>query len=166
MTINIIVALTADRAIGRGGDMLFHISDDLRRFRRITTGHPVIMGRKTFESLPKGALPDRRNMVVTRNPRFTAPGIETFSSLTDAIASCRESLPQGEAFILGGGEIYRQAMPLAQRLYLTEINAMAVDADTFFPEIDPADWAATDRGDWQTDQRSGARFRFITMERR
>ena len=148
MTINIIVALTADRAIGRGGDMLFHISDDLRRFRRITTGHPVIMGRKTFESLPKGALPDRRNMVVTRNPRFTAPGIETFSSLTDAIASCRES------------------MPLAQRLYLTEINAMAVDADTFFPEIDPADWAATDRGDWQTDQRSGARFRFITMERR
>ena len=104
--ITIIVAATRDMAIGRGGDLLYHISDDLKRFKSLTMGWPIIMGRKTFESFPKGALPGRRNIVVTRNAGYTAPGVETASSLDEALAMCKGS---ENVFITGGGEIYRQA---------------------------------------------------------
>ncbi|MDE5642136.1 MAG: dihydrofolate reductase [Muribaculaceae bacterium] len=150
--VNIIVAATLDGAIGLEGDMLYYIGPDLKRFRQLTTGNTIIMGRKTFESLPKGALPDRRNIVVTRQSAFTAPGAETAGSLEEALAMAAGQ----EIFIIGGESIYRQAMPLADRLYLTEINIRRPDADTFFPlpPLPPCD------SEWRHDDRSGMDFRF------
>ncbi len=161
----IIVAITADKgAIGRKGDMLYHLRGDLRRFKAITTGHTVVMGRKTFESLPKGALPARRNIVVTRNPGFRAENTETASSLEDALAM---SAPDSETFIIGGGEIYRQALPLADHLRLTIIDAPAPpDADTFFPPVDPSEWEISGIEDPVCDERNGVTYRFVDFRRR
>ena len=121
--INIIVAATLDGAIGLRGDMLYYIRPDLQRFKALTTGHTVIMGRKTFESLPKGALPNRRNIVITRRADFSAPGAEVAHSLQEALNTADGE----EIFIIGGESIYRAAMPLAQRLYLTQIHAERPD---------------------------------------
>lgn len=171
MNISIIVAITRDNAIGRHGDMLYHISADLRRFKALTMGHPLVMGRKTFESLPGGALPGRRNIVVTRNASFSAPGIETFPTLQDALAACGDE----EIMVIGGGEIYRQTLPLANRLLLTRIDADCPDADTHFPVISPDEWtpAPADPLDGTlpnpsalaTDPRSGVTYRFETLVR-
>ncbi len=127
--IHIIVAIDQNRAIGLGGDMLFHIREDLRRFKALTMGHTLVMGRKTFDSLPSGALPGRRNIVITRNEHWSAPGAERAASLADAIALAGDS----EIYIIGGGEIYAQALPLADVLDLTQIHAAAPEADTYFP---------------------------------
>lgn len=160
----IIVACTRNFAIGRGGDLLFHISDDLKRFKTLTMGHPIIMGRKTFESFPKGALPGRRNIVVTRNPAYTASGVETAASLEDAIALCDHS---EECFIIGGGEIYRQAIPLAGKIELTLIDATPADADTYFPELSAQDWTLPSSPVFtETDPRSGVHYTFLTLHRR
>lgn len=130
--INIIVAADRHGAIGRNGDLLFHISEDLRRFKQLTMGHPIIMGRKTFESFPKGPLPGRRNIVITRQPDYSRPGIEVAASLEDALKAAHDA---DEIYIIGGGEIYRQAWPLAQRFLITEIDAEVADADTFIPKV-------------------------------
>lgn len=162
MTISIIVAATSDLAIGARGDMLYHIPADLRRFRNLTMGHPVVMGRKTFESLPGGALPGRRNIVITRNPEFRAPDAETSASLEAALRACGDESP----FIIGGGEIYRQAMPAASEIQFTEIMVRrAQDADTFFPAIDAAIWRLAEESPVQTDPKSGVSFRFLTYRR-
>lgn len=167
--ISIIAAITADRAaIGRRGDLLFHISADLRHFKQLTSGHTVVMGRKTFESLPKGALPDRRNIVVTRNAAWSAPGVETAASVEEAmaLASQTDSTSEPEIFIIGGGQLYAAALPLAGRMDLTIVDEPTPsDADTFFPEIDPDQWQISELGEPQTDERSGVRFRFITFAR-
>lgn len=164
--ITIIAAVTADRyAIGRRGDLVYHVSADLRRFKELTMGHAIVMGRKTFESLPKGALPGRRNIVVTRNPGYTAPGIETAPSLEEALALA--SSDGREVFVIGGGEVYRQAYPLADRLCLTEIHAPAPpDADTFLDRPDPAEWAESDRGEPLLDERSGLEYAFVCYNRK
>lgn len=159
--ITIIVAATRDMAIGRGGDLLYHISDDLKRFKSLTMGWPIIMGRKTFESFPKGALPGRRNIVVTRNAGYTAPGVETASSLDEALAMCEGT---ENVFIIGGGEIYRQALPLADRLELTLIDAECHDADTRFPSVELASLGAASPVFDRTDPRSGVRYCFLTLE--
>lgn len=161
--LSIIVAVTRDWAIGRGGDLLFHVRDDLRRFKAITMGKPIIMGRKTFESFPNGALPGRRNIVITRQGGYRAPDIETVSSLQDALA-----LVDGvkEAMIIGGGEIYRQALPIASRLYLTEIDATVSDADTYFPAIEPEKWTVEEESESMMDERSGVTYRFVTLCRK
>lgn len=172
--VSIIAAITADRAaIGRRGDLLFHISADLRHFKQLTSGHTVVMGRKTFESLPKGALPDRRNIVVTRNAGWSAPGVETAHSVEEAIALASQTAGQApeavepEIFIIGGGQLYAAALPLAGRMDLTIVDEPTpADADTFFPEIDPEQWQISELGEPQTDERSGVRFRFITFARR
>jgi len=161
INISIIVAVAHNGAIGRNGDLLFHISDDLRRFKTITMGHPIIMGRKTFESFPKGALPGRRNIVVTRQSNYSAPNVETAGNLNEAIAMAEDA---NEVFIIGGGEIYRQSIDLASRLYLTEIDATIADADTFFPTI-PADFHIIESTAWITDSRSGVAYRFVTLSR-
>lgn len=158
-TISIIAAVALNNAIGRKGDLLYHIGDDLRRFKAITMGHPIIMGRKTFESFPKGALPGRRNIVISRNPRYNAPDIEVTASLADALALVNEA---DEAFVLGGGEIYRQAMPMAKKLYLTRIEAVADDADTFFPEIGN-EWSTIEKTPEKEDERSGVSYFFETL---
>lgn len=161
--ITIIVAATRDYAIGSHGDLLYHISDDLKRFKSLTMGHPIIMGRKTFESFPKGALPGRRNIVVTRNKDYAAPGIEAAPSLEDAIALCA---PDEEIFIIGGGEIYRQALPLADRLELTLIDAEMPDADTRFPKLESNDWEIPEAHFENVDPRSGVGYSFLTVNRK
>lgn len=158
--LNIIVAMSADRAIGRAGDLIWHLRQDLRHFKELTMGHPIVMGRRTWQSLPKGALPGRRNIVVSRNPDFSAPGAEVFSTLAEAIEAAGEG-----AFIIGGGQIYAAALPLASALHLTEIDASFPDADTHFPPVSPADWTEDECGDWETDEKSGLRYRFRTLRR-
>lgn len=130
--INIIAAVCANRAIGRRGDLLYHISSDLRRFKELTMGYPIIMGRKTFESFPKGPLPGRRNIIISRNPGYAPAGAEVYPSPEAALAACTDA---EKVFIIGGGEIYRQFIPLADVLLLTEINTTPDDADTFFPTV-------------------------------
>lgn len=161
--ISIIVAITRNNAIGRKGDLLFHISEDLRQFKSITMGHPIIMGRKTFESFPNGALPGRRNIVISRQCNYNAPSIDIASSLTDAIDSLQQC---DEAFIIGGGEIYRQAMPLCTKLYLTEIDIDITDADTFFPQINRDEWEIVTQSETKQDPRSGVNFRFTCLSRK
>ena len=156
--LSIIVAIADNNAIGRNGDLVFHISADLKHFKQLTMGHAVIMGRKTFESLPGGALPGRRNIVVTRNPAWTAPGVETATSLRDAIA-----LAGNDAFIIGGAQIYAEALPLAHTLYITRIFADAPGADTFFPPI-PSDWHLTEAGEILQDA-AGIPFQFQTLQK-
>jgi dihydrofolate reductase len=158
--ISIIVAITADKgAIGRKGDLIYHISADLKRFKALTTGNTVIMGRRTFDSLPKGALPNRRNIVVTHNADFAAPGAERAASLEEAIAMSTGQ----EIFIIGGATIYEQALPLADRLCLTSIEEPTpADADTFFPPIDPEEWQLTDIEEHAPDK---LRYRFLTLSR-
>lgn len=166
--ISIIAAVALDGAIGRQGGLVCHIREDMRHFRRLTMGHPVVMGRKTFESLPGGALPGRRNVVVTRNSAYHAEGIETFPSLEQAIQRLRaDSVGDAdtEIFIIGGGEIYRQVLPFATRLYLTQIDASFADADTHFPEVNPAQWHLDDASEWSEDAQSGIRYRMVCLSR-
>lgn len=158
--ISIIVAVTRNNAIGIKGDLLYHISADLKRFKAITMGHPIIMGRKTFESFPNGPLPGRRNIVVTRQEGYRRDGIEVVGSLEEAIEAVAGT---DEAMVIGGGEIYREAMKYASRLYLTEIDVVRDDADTFFPEISCDEWAVADVSPVETDPRSGVTYRFVTL---
>lgn len=159
--ISIIVAIARHGAIGKGGDLLCHMSADLRRFKATTTGHTVVMGRKTYDSLPKGALPNRRNIVVTRNASFSAERVETAHSLDEALR-----LADGDAFIIGGAEIYRLALPIADRLYLTEIDAEFADADTFFPEIDKNEWILVETEIHVADDKNPYPYAFTTYDRR
>lgn len=159
----IIVACTRDFAIGRGGDLLFHISDDLKRFKALTMGHTIIMGRKTFESFPKGALPGRRNIVVTRNASYSAPAVETASSLEEALAMCAGA---EKAFVLGGGQIYAEALPLASEIELTLIDAVVPDADTHFPRLDAKTWGMPEHPVFdRTDLKTGVRYAYLTLRR-
>lgn len=160
-SLNIIVAVADDNAIGRDGNQPFFVSADLKHFKSLTMGHPIIMGRKTFEALPKGALPGRRNIVVTRSADYKAENAELAGSIEDALKLVEGS---GEAFVIGGASIYAQALPFATRLYLTRIYARAEGADTFFPEIG-SDWVSMDCGEICHDEKSGLDYRFEVMER-
>lgn len=162
MKVSIIVATAQGGAIGRKGDLLFHISADLRRFKEITMGHPIIMGRKTFESFPKGPLPGRQNIVITRQGDYTRDGITVVGSFSDALSAASDV---DEVFVIGGGEIYREAINQASTLYLTEIDAKVEDADTFFPEINRDVWHETEVGEWIVDERTGVRYRFVCLSR-
>lgn len=127
---HLIVAIDRKGAIGHAGDQLYYIKEDLKHFKSLTMGNTIIMGRKTFEALRKGALPGRKNIVVTRNRSYRAPGAEVAHSLAEAL-----SIAPAEAFIIGGAEIYRQALPMADTLHITVIDDEAANADTFFPAI-------------------------------
>lgn len=159
-TISIIAIVAANGAIGRGGDQPFHISEDFKRFKQLTLGHPIVMGRRTFEALPKGALPGRRNIVVSRNENYQPEGAERASSVEHALSLCHDD----EIFVIGGGQIYAQALPLATRLYLTEVDATVDDADTFFPTLGP-EWTLSETSETHTDPRSGHTYRFATYIR-
>ncbi len=159
--LNLIATIGRRGELGRDGDMIWHISEDLKRFRRLTTGHTVIMGRRTWESLPKGALPDRRNIVVTTNPRFSAPGAERAGSIAEAV---RMAADDDEIFIIGGGSVYEQTLPAAERLYLTQIEGEAEDADTFFPAVDPGEWEIEEMSD-EARSKDGVPYRFITLRK-
>lgn len=132
MTLNLIAAVAENLAIGFQNKLIYWLPDDLKRFKALTTGHTIIMGRKTFESLPKGALPNRRNVVLTRKKDSAGlfPGCDVYSSLEDALSSCASD---EDVFVIGGESLYREALPLAQRLYLTEVEDTPKEADAFFP---------------------------------
>ena len=136
MKINIIAAVARNRAIGYNGDMVYFIKEDLRRFRQLTTGHTIIMGRRTFHSLPKGALPNRRNIVLSRT-ETNFPGCNVNTSLSEALKHIADN---EEAFIIGGASLYKEGLAVANRLYLTEIDAVPPHADVFFPEYDDGTW--------------------------
>lgn len=137
LLISLIAAIDRNNAIGKSGDMLCYLPSDLARFKAITIGHSIIMGRKTFESLPNGALPGRRNIVISRNTKLQLSGCEVVGSLQEAIAVCQS---EEEVFIIGGGEIYKQAIDIADKLYITHIQHSFNDADTFFSEIHSRKW--------------------------
>ena len=155
--IHIIVAIDRHGAIGRGGDLLFHLRDDLRRFKALTMGNTLVMGRKTFESLPGGALPGRRNIVITRDAAFAAPGVETAASPAEALGMAAAG--PGDTFVIGGGQIYAAMLPETDILDLTVVDREGEGADTYFPEVNLDGYriAALDRRDG---------FSFITLERR
>lgn len=162
MIVSIIAAASENNVIGRKGRLPWSLPADMKRMKNLTMGHPLIMGRKTHESIGR-ALPGRRNIVVTR--RKTAyPGCEVAASMDEALAAA-ESDPSGEAFVFGGGEIYRQAIEVADRIYLTRVCA-TVDGDAFFPEIDASKWKEIAREDHPADVENEHPFSFITYERR
>ena len=158
--INIIVAVTLDNAIGKDGDQLYYIKEDLKRFKELTTGNTIVMGSNTFDALPKGALPNRLNIVLTRNGEKSFPGAITTTTPTEAVAAA-----QGEVYIIGGEQIYRLFMPLAQRIYLTEINVLRPDATKYFPAIDSEMWKEVSTGEWLADERTGVEYRFKILDR-
>ena len=141
--ISIIVAIAENYAIGKKGDLLCHLPADLKHFKTITSGHTVMMGERTFLSLPKHPLPNRRNIVLTDVPGKTFEGAETVYSIDEAIELVegqKSKVESDEAFVIGGGMVYRQMMERADKLYITHIHHSWEDADTFFPVIDPAIW--------------------------
>lgn len=160
MTLSIIVAIAKNRAIGYQNQLLWHISEDLKHFKRITSGHTVVMGRKTFESIGK-PLPGRRNVVVSRDPGLLIPGCEVFGSIEQALESCAG---EDEVFVIGGGEIYRQTLPLADRLYLTVVGK-EYTADTFFPEINFMEWEEIGFEAYERGEKFESPFSFITYRR-
>lgn len=139
--ISVIVAIAENNAIGKDNKLLWRLSDDLKRFKRFTTGHTVLMGRNTFLSLPKGALPDRKNIVITDIPGETFPDCDMAYSLDEALDMSGD---RAECFVMGGGMVYRQLLPLAGKLYLTVVH-QEFEADTFFPEIDFSQWNAVEK---------------------
>lgn len=159
MRINIIAAVAQNRAIGHENKLIYWLPDDLKRFKQLTTGHTIIMGRKTFESLPKGALPNRRNIVISRSTS-SLPGCEVFHSVSEALAHCTTD---EDVYIIGGASIYEQTIGIADRLCLTEIHGTPEKADTFFPEY--SEWKEAWHEDHQRDERHNHDFRFVDYVR-
>ena len=161
--LSLIAAVAANRAIGRNNELLWHLPADMAYFRETTRGQPVIMGRKTWESLPARfrPLPGRQNIVISRNTDYETPGATLLDSLEAAVSIINAN---ENAFVIGGAEIYRQALPIADRLYLTQIE-QDVAGDVFFPAIAPGDWQEISRSATQTDARSGLRFSFVVYQR-
>ncbi|WP_346855474.1 dihydrofolate reductase [uncultured Draconibacterium sp.] len=146
--ISIIVAIAENFAIGKNNDLLFHLPNDLKRFKEITSGHTIIMGRNTLLSLPKWPLPNRRHIVITDKPDDVFPGCETVFSIDEAIEKVQS---EEEAFIIGGGMIYKQFFPIAGKLYLTLVHK-PFDADVYFPEINYPEWTEAAREDFYDDK--------------
>ena len=146
--ISIIVAVSEDWGIGKDNELLWHISEDLKRFKRLTTGNTVVMGKKTWESLPRRPLPGRKNIVLTDNSKEIIDNAITCYSIEDALSKCTAD---EEVFIIGGGSIYRQFMPLADRLYITHVHKKA-PADIYFPEIDLNTWKITEEEEFVSDE--------------
>jgi dihydrofolate reductase len=139
--ISIIVAIAENYAIGKNNDLLWHIPEDLKRFKRITSGHKIIMGKRTYESLPYRPLKDRTNIVISDIPGDSYPGAVMAYSIEEALQHCG---PDEECFVIGGGMVYRQFMEIADKLYITWVHK-EFDADTFYPTIDPEIWEETER---------------------
>lgn len=161
--ISIIAAVDRSRAIGFQNKLLFWLPNDLKRFKSLTTGNTIIMGRKTFESLPKGALPNRRNIVLSSNPETQCPGAEVFQSLELALQSCQEN---EHVYIIGGASVYQQALPLAHELCLTEIEDLAPEADAFFPEVSPTIWHEKSRETHPVDEKHLCPYAFVDYIRK
>ena len=193
-TVSLIAAADLTGAIGRRGGIPWHISADFRYFRRMTTGHPVVMGWLTWLSLGKKPLPGRFNIVISRCPEEEIPGdgLRFSASLEEALALAGDFLQRDaepcpsapaalsgdasgekeerfpepdEIFVIGGGVTYRKALPLSRRVYLTRVFLETADADAFFPELDPAEWREVSRSDLFFDEKSGLNYEFLIYER-
>ena len=159
--LNLIAAVARNLALGKDGKLLYWLPDDLKRFKALTTGHTIVMGRRTFESLPKGALPNRRNVVLSHSGQ-PFPGAETFASLQEALASCGA---EEEVYVIGGASVYAEALPYAQRLCLTEIHHTPAAADAFFPDFDKTVWQETAREQHAADEKHAQDFDFVDYVR-
>ena len=160
-SITLVVATAENRVIGINGRLPWQIPEDLKRFKSLTLGKPCIMGRKTWQSLPQQPLPGRTNIVVTRDADFRAPGALIASSFERAVEIAAQENPP-EIAVIGGENIFAAALPLAQRIYLTEVSS-APDGDAFMPEIDLAEWRETQRDG--PHEAGGLRYSFVTLER-
>ncbi|HRX37239.1 MAG TPA: dihydrofolate reductase [Aestuariivirga sp.] len=159
--ISFVVAVSKNGVIGRDGGLPWHISSDLKRFKEITMGKPVIMGRKTWESLPRRPLPGRRNIVITRQPGYVAEGADVVQSIGESLALCAQ---EPEVSVIGGGEIFALFWPLAHRLYLTEVD-LEVDGDTHLPAVDEADWHEVSREVYPAGPKDAAPFTLRVLDR-
>ena len=157
--LTLVVAVAENGIIGRDGGLPWRLPDDLKHFRRLTLGNTVLMGRKTFESLGK-PLEGRANWVLTRDAAFAPAGAQVFRDLDAALAQP----PQGELLVIGGAELYRQTLPLASRLELTQVHAQ-VEGDTHFPDFDAKQWRETARVDHAADERHAHAYSFLTLDR-
>ena len=161
-SVHAIVAVASDWAIGRQGDLLCHLPADMKHFKEVTMGHSIIMGRKTFESFPRRPLPGRQNIVITRNADWQYPGVTVVHSLEEAIASAETDI----VFIIGGAQVYEQALPRVDVLHLTLIHARWASADAFFPALNMDQWQEVSREHHESDHRNAYEFDFITLKRR
>lgn len=158
--VSMIAAVAKNRAIGYKKKLIYWLPNDLKRFKALTTGHTILMGRRTFESLPKGALPNRRNCVLTRSTK-QLPGCECFTSWDEFIMTCK---PDEDIFIIGGATLYSNLMDKTDRLCLTEIDDTPAEADTFFPDY--SDWQEVWREEHDTDDRHAFRYAFVDYEKK
>ena len=162
--ISLIVAIAHDNVIGRSNDLPWYLPADLKHFKEMTTGHTVIMGHKTYDSIATrlgGPLPNRHNVIVTRNEELVVPGVTVAHSLELAL----NENENGEVFVIGGSEVYAQSLPHADKLYITEVDADIVGGDTFFPAIDMTMWRETSREAYKKDDRNEYDYAFVTYER-
>ena len=160
--IALIAAIANNNAIGFDNKLIYWLPNDLKRFKELTTGHTIIMGSNTFRSLPKGALPNRRNIVLSRKEN-NFPGAETFNSLEEALVNC---VNEEIVYIIGGEMLYKSAMPMADILCLTEINDTPENADAFFPEFSKKDWEIIEDEQHCTDEKHDFEYRFVTYLKR
>ena len=161
-SIQAIVAIAADGAIGRQEELLCHLPADMKHFKEVTMGHSIIMGRKTFESFPRRPLPGRQNIVITRNSGWQYPGVTVAHDLNEAIAAAETDT----VFIIGGAQIYELALPLVDVLHLTRIHARWASADVYFPALNMDEWQEVSREHHESDHRNAYEFDFITLKRR
>ena len=161
MTVSLVVAASTNNVIGRDGGLPWHLPDDLRHFKRITTGKPVIMGRRTYESIGR-PLPDRHNIVMTRDPGYVADGCDAVSSVAEALDVAGDA---NEVMVIGGGQVYRDFLPRADRIYMTRVQA-EVRGDAFFPGIDGNGWRLGSAEHHAADEKHEYPFEMMVFERR
>jgi dihydrofolate reductase len=160
MQLSIIVAMDRNRVIGRGDTLPWHISSDLKNFKKITMGNPIIMGRKTHESIGR-PLPGRENIILTRDKNYSSEGCTVLHSMDEIFEHCKEVV---EVMITGGSEIYKLSLEQATRLYLTEVHT-EIEGDTFFPEFDRSEWREVSREDHSSDEKNEFDYSFVLLER-
>lgn len=162
MEVSLIVAMDQQRGIGKENGLPWRISADLKHFKKLTTGHHILMGRKTFESIGR-ALPNRVSIVISRNKNYQAAGAIVVQSIGEALSIAQDA-GETEAFIIGGGELYNHAMPLAQKLYLTRVHAEIKGIDTYFPPISPQ-WKVIDSSTFEADEKNEYGYTFETLKK-
>ncbi|MCA0399154.1 MAG: dihydrofolate reductase [Bacteroidetes bacterium] len=162
MRLNMVVAASENNVIGKDNQLLWRLPNDMKFFKNVTWGLPVIMGRKTFQSLGK-ALPGRTNIVITRKSDFHAAAITVVSNIDDAVSAAKTAFAK-EIFIIGGAEIYKQTMPMTDRIYITRVHG-SFDGDSFFPEIDPTMWRLHSRLDFPADEKHAYGYSFEVWDR-
>jgi len=165
MIVSLVVAASDNNAIGRQNKLLWHLPNDLKFLKNITWGMPVVMGRKTFESVDSKPLKGRINIIVTRQKNFDAPGIVVVNNIKDAIFFAKEN-DYNELMILGGAQIYEDAFPKADRIYITRVHAFFEDADAFFPDIDEKKWQRIKNQDFEADDKHAYPYSFEVWERK